>query len=841
MWPTNVTDEEELERCESRQWHWVFRALWSVAHRVSPVAPERQDEDSFASNVANLSRGGGGHQLKLRLPDTILFERGEPRKWVGCSPEGIIVRKSFSPATTGAAATDTTHEISKVVAEAATSSEIRRRPVHRGSTRIRSISTMDETEVLKRLKVIRETFLSLAKSSTPLPSITPLCVARYNDGSTEILSDESLQTLGAFHNWRISLAGLQSYVSPSAIGTGIYDAEINHKHRDPSTGLQQLRGRSCEGTNASQTVVRSGTSALSTERGRSRGRELDDGSTSLSPPEKVRRFRQDLVETHPVVKAQNTAGATTTAAVQLAAALDQATMDIAFFAENSYGWPGTQQIRFSATTAKGRDTDLSGFGWRSSIDRARMSGPVQSDRPIVIVGGREAPNRTIPWPKSRLRVRRLEAEFIIDEDGCAWFSTPTRILVQSRRRQPREQIDAEASRCENTRLQEEAATAATMAAQELRAVLTLARKRGLNAEDIFRHFCDDMGVGGRAEKRMVLTGMAKLGIALSEEASALLVKMIIVNTEDSRPTKPSQLGPKQGRHSVTARRPTYEIGEGTPRARPEVVRTEDSPASTTARVSSSSSLSLQMRDYFTANDLWAFARPPMTHNEGPAVTSHTGGESTHNRGHPLQAHKHTVNKPCKSSAASKALAGEVVEFVASPKRKRIAANTIAGDISRSGVEETTPAIGKPQKATRRTKRRYEHVSPVSKGDPIRSSHDDDSRRPATPVSEMRPGSGTQTVLPTSKVKNNKLQEFSLSNARHRRGNSPINCTGTRQPVDGDSKDRVVSNKSPGSYADRPAVIRGEVAHDKLGVAHFPCEDPVAEAIGGKDRVFHVDR
>ncbi|CAN0220798.1 unnamed protein product, partial [Laminaria digitata] len=137
-------------------------------------------------------------------------------------------------------------------------------------------------------------------------------------------------------------------------------------------------------------------------------------------------------------------------------------------------------------------------------------------------------------PKSRIRISRLQAEFVIDQTGCAWFTSATQVLVHSAKRKPKHSSSASGSAGQSRLKQKggkgEAALAASVAARELRGLMCLARRRGLNADEAFRHFKVDGGKG-RAGKREVLKGMASLGLTLSGEAAAVLIETIVSSAE----------------------------------------------------------------------------------------------------------------------------------------------------------------------------------------------------------------------------------------------------------------------------------------------------------------------
>ncbi|CAM9495973.1 unnamed protein product, partial [Choristocarpus tenellus] len=112
-------------------------------------------------------------------------------------------------------------------------------------------------------------------------------------------------------------------------------------------------------------------------------------------------------------------------------------------------------------------------------------------------------------PCANLLVARLEAEFIVDDDGHAWFSHPLEIMVQ--RRVPTH-LQVEAEVAEGCEVEEHEVRHAVAAAQNLKKLLGLSYRRGLEVADAFRHFDPNKrGVAGQQELR---EGMRRLGVNL---------------------------------------------------------------------------------------------------------------------------------------------------------------------------------------------------------------------------------------------------------------------------------------------------------------------------------------
>lgn len=203
---------------EPRHWTWVFRALWSCAPRAEK---EGHPPAATKSNPTCC--------LELRVPDTVLFEDGEPRKWLGCSPSGIIVRKPFLSDDLGLDSLSMERNnigLPPHVSPVAPSSSATRASGRNQRLPNRRIK---ESEVTKRMNSILGTFVHLVKPSSPE---APVCVAWYTDGSKETLSERSLQKLGEYDNWRASLRGLQVYIDPAHKGSGIFHGKTPKRSPD---------------------------------------------------------------------------------------------------------------------------------------------------------------------------------------------------------------------------------------------------------------------------------------------------------------------------------------------------------------------------------------------------------------------------------------------------------------------------------------------------------------------------------------------------------------------------------------------------------------------------------
>lgn len=421
---------------ESRQWVSIFRSLWSAAPKLAEVVDQQQRHPSRARC-----------HLHLLVPDTILFQRGEPCKWVGSSPQGIVVRKPFLQASSD-------EPISSNAAGAGEApSEIRhpnlasrlaaKRRASSSSSRV-----MDDFEVLERLGTVIAVFSAFATSglssppSSDVESGVPLCVARYNDGTSELLSSKSLKTLCKFFNWRASLCALQAYVQPrSAQGStptamktiGTYNRKrerreknTHHRHSQHSNANRD-RSRAASGHAAAS---RSGIDHVEDEKARI------GGKPSLPISSSTTAAISDLQPSEsPLAVAADDDSSSSTSLQSLTTALNQATEDVAFATDMSYSWP-VEPSRATPRRGHGNATsascnvppaDISSLGKQ---DIATNGDRNQADnRTALVVGGSPGQLQRCrpPWPKSRVRVSHLEAEFVIDRAGRVWFTNALKV------------------------------------------------------------------------------------------------------------------------------------------------------------------------------------------------------------------------------------------------------------------------------------------------------------------------------------------------------------------------------------------------------------------------------
>lgn len=421
---------------EARQWQWIFRALWSAAPKLI-LDP---DSGCRASSMDDLSSRRRRCRLHLLVPDTVLFERGMPSKWVGCDAEGTVVRKPFfqSSSTSGYGdghTSSTTYGRAGAPAAAESRHPALAMPAGTGRHQSPPSRATNEFEVNERLDAVVGALLSFA-AALPAPSSAdgtnkgqnpPVCVARYNDGSAELLSETSLRSLCGFHNWRASLCALQAFVRPASqarniVGTYVWRDERRKMSRrrhhpvgprdEPRQELRATTGSS-GGDNAHgtfSTLASSlGTSVVSEveQKGGRKGTAVD-GAASRSPPD---------FSVSP-------------------AAVNQATEDVAFVTDLSYAWPeelspcvaSPKSDSDTASIRPPQDIEhMSSLGARDLASHAGTNRP--GVQPVLVVGGsgQQRSKHRHPWPKSPVRVSRLEAEFVVDQGGCLWFTNVTKV------------------------------------------------------------------------------------------------------------------------------------------------------------------------------------------------------------------------------------------------------------------------------------------------------------------------------------------------------------------------------------------------------------------------------
>lgn len=837
----SVSHAEGKRPCnESRQWQWVFRALWSSAPRAKDGQQQRQRQQQRADDADGLksqssrtaTRTLPPQRREFRIPDTILFEQGEPRKWVGCSTEGIVVRKSFLSEVSGGGDVvngPTKSSTSAHFNNTAASSEIRHQPIpinrrttgddnpkERTSSLPSSTSSstggvIDNPEVADRLNAIRAAFLSFAGSSHPPAPGAPVCVARYNDGSMELLSDKSLDTLLRYRDWRSSLSGLQAYIHALKTVTGTYvrcDEGQEDTHR-------QSQGN----TSKSENIVLAGSrpvgsSVASSECKRSR---------IHSPPPTM--SSSEITSTRSRGSTEEESAGSMSAGKKKSPVLDldRVTQDVAFLAEMSYALrePGSNRIGY--TTSTGHD---GGFvRCQNNLPRGKEKGESE-----MVLVGEPTRSRRFPWPKSRISITRLEAEFTVDQSGCAWLTNAKQVLVHHPARgQPKHSSSIgseDQSRSKQKRRKGEAALAASVAARELRGLMCLARRRGLNADEAFRHF-EVEGTRGRAGKREVLKGMASLGLTLSEEAATFLVEIIVSSTEAPRSKmSETELESLKKTADMRSEREGAAVSGVSALRRWRVIpkRARTPPKSLPP-----------LREYFTSGDLWHFAGIP------DGVTAIISGHANDLGNEETGVTHHNGVPKCARSHRTRALVDD--KGHAQSKRRRTnqeGGEWIGGEASagRNTVDNATTSKKPPSRRRTPPHKTLESSSFWQNG----SGRD---HRGPVPMREERASHVPSTLSATS------VSNGGSSSARQKTslGAAARNAT---QPRLCSMPNPSGSTNCKRGWSQRGAADRRQTFHSwadsstedparKPMWASFPCEDPVAEATNGKDRVFHVDR
>ena len=804
----SVSRAEDKRPCnESRQWRWVFRGLWSSAPRTHEGQQQQRadDADGLKTKSSHASIKTLPPHRDFRIPDTILFEQGEPRIWVGCSPEGIVVRKSFLSATSGGGDVDgsTNPSTFAYFKSTSTSSEIRHQliagrtacdnPTERASSLPTSSSTggIDNLEVADRLNAIRGAFLSFAGSSHPLAPGAPVCIARYNNGSTELLSHKALDTLLGFRDWRTSLSGLQAYVHPSKTVTGTYVRQEN----------------TSEPENTLLTTSRSnplGSSVTSSEREHSR---------IHSPPAPF----SEITST----RSRGSTEESSMSAGQIPSAardLDQVTRDVAFLAEMSYAWRELESTRSG-------DTTVAGYNGRIIGRQNNVPGDDKNGASEMVLVDEPTRSRRLPWPKSRIRVSRLEAEFTVDQSGCAWLTNVLQVLVHPARSQPKHSSSIgskDKSRMKQKRRTGDAALAASVAARELRGLVCLARRRGLNADEIFRHF-EVEGGRGRVGKREVLKGMASLGLTLSEEAATVLIEIIVSSTEAPR----SKMSEVQLQSSGKTSNMRSERGDASVSDVSAVRRKRVIPN----RAAQPKSLP-PLREYFTSDDLWLFARIP--DDVTARISGHAKDSDNEDTG---EVHHAVASQSSRSDRTKASIDGK--GQVQSKRRRTHQDNGewVGGKASRerSAAEKATLTEKSPSTRT------PQHHTPASLSAQNSTRRDDNG---SVPMREERTKHKPPTLSTTSVSINGSCSARRINlgvtaeNEKQSRPCSMSSLSGTTNCKRGClQRGGVDPRQTFHSWASSAAE---DAARTPLW-AHFPCEDPVAEVTNGKDRVFHVDR
>ncbi len=466
----------------------------------------------------------------------------------------------------------------------------------------------------------------------------------------------------------------------------------------------------------------------------------------------------------------------------------------------------------------------------------------------------------------------------------------TQVLVQSVRRPPAKEDEEKHERSKRKRLKEEALLASSVAARELRAVITLASRRGLNAEDVFLHFVAEDAVVGRtreegevelrcrcAGKKDVVKGMAGLGISLSEDAAALLIETIVRSSAERSPQCRKNLAAadKDVGHLTGNLGASRRVLKGSADTATAGAAKRVANRGRQARVKRSApgpkSLSPLPRQHITAEDLWNFA----LRNNAQDTQSQSGSEETkspagrgkggtrNSQGEGL----HALSPDKQEQATNADIYGG-----AGPSSKR--RRTRQDDHSwRSGSAKGTTGGGMSPKHRIHGMGKARRLRPLPASAPLGGGGGNSelnnvdlqtwgsnlhaSRSALSPSSAARgaAAAGTATSAASPELSG---REATAAEGRTRPRSMPTHVDSINSRGMGDSKESSGSWFDPGRGETFPACgslaaasvtqdhapVPGAApsdSHDNAEVASFPCESPTVEAADGKDRVFHVKR
>ena len=451
----------------------------------------------------------------------------------------------------------------------------------------------------------------------------------------------------------------------------------------------------------------------------------------------------------------------------------------------------------------------------------------------------------------------------------------TQVLVQSVPRPPIKEADETRQHLKRKRLTEEAAHASSVAARELRAVVSLASRRGLNAEEIFQHFVADKAadarvgeenVGSRcAGRKDVVRGVEGLGISLSEEAAGLLIETIVRSSGESQGQYSTRTAAGAGQPRRNMNQPRR-VPKGRGRAafaasaentKPGVGRQTSSERSSAGR----KTLPPLLRQHITAADLWNFAASSPT-QDGNAQSNSEDAETPIDRGEgPASADEESFHALSQEEAKEDAAnhSKQSIQGEAGPlsirKRARNMGSTRGGfsakedarngtfleedprgmdstDARRSFPASTTASGGIGSIAANRAHQTDEMFNSPSFGN-LQAS----STMPSFPIA----GGVAATAGAAASATPSGLEAF--RNHVSRPHSMPTHFTSTDSRRKGDlmgSRRRRTFPTLGRSVAATPATVPS-VSREQVEVASFPCENPTLEAADGKDRVFHVDR
>lgn len=437
--------------------------------------------------------------------------------------------------------------------------------------------------------------------------------------------------------------------------------------------------------------------------------------------------------------------------------------------------------------------------------------------------------------------------------------------MQSVRQPPAKEASEDNKRVKRKRLMEEAVMASSVAARELRAVIGLASRRGLTAQEIFQHFVIDDAMnanavgeqGGRVGQKEIIAGMAKLGIALSEEASDLLIETIVRSNAEPAPclsTRPAAAGQVRGSVMQPQRLPRKRGSPALERAggRSSTRRTNVSP--------------LPLHRYVTAEDLWNFASSELGNDSkdsnGDEAPLDDGekkfSESQDGEGRRRAKQANESNRPNRASRGGPG---------PSPKRRRrknssgyspgggrSAMQTMITDTSSEEKSRHTGGsrrVGPPTPSSAgrgsRSDRPKHTQQSFSKNDRQASGSLEGSPSTISSISTAHnPTTATALGIPAAEPTKSSRVPPTAGRNKFRPHSMPVAIgsvdSGKRKGLQGRDTQRrwtMPTRVCSAPHQSGPGLKTALLESGEL--ASFPCHDPADEAMNGKDRVFHVDR
>lgn len=402
--------------------------------------------------------------------------------------------------------------------------------------------------------------------------------------------------------------------------------------------------------------------------------------------------------------------------------------------------------------------------------------------------------------------------------------TPAKVVEETNQRSKRE------------RLKQEALLASSVAARELRAVVGLARRRGLNAEEVFQHFVVDDGEGtdaggketgrrGVAGQKEIIKGMEGLGISLSEEAATLLIETIVHSCVEPPPRLPT--------------RPAADDG----------VKSSSSPP----------------RQHINAQDLWKFAQAQRSEvvtslnrreERGSAIGSDDSlpsesqeklamkgsKQSIHGESGPLCKRRRTKDTgdsrargSTKRNTGKDAMKESPHGMGRTNRLSPLETHLIPGGASgsREPMSGQPPSWGNTQHAFGNYHASVSTMSSMFTGNDVRAG----AGAGAASVRCIGHEEAAKKDAPRSHSMPNH------ANSVESRGKRNLQESGDRSLCPPRRKIFPVRAGSAVPRQDRPRVPAAQrcTPFKKAEVISFPCDNPSAEAMDSKDRVFHVDR